>query len=305
MSGSTLFRGLLTAAFLAYLASTIDLGEAARAVARLSWTAALVVVVLLAADRVLIIWRWLILVRATGAQVSAKSVAWIYLVSSFIGIPTPAGMGGDAVRAYTLSQRTSEGGAAVASVAADRILGLTAIVLVGICGALAWRREDTQATLLVATLTVVAMGSMFLWAGDIVRGLLPKVIAERRIGIRLMRYADALSAYRHRRGALVAVLCLSVVVQILRILQAWLLGIGIGIDVSFAYYFVFMPIGLIGLLLPIHISGFGLPQQLIVWLLIPQGVAEADALALSTLVVLTGILANLPGAFLYLRSKRH
>lgn len=303
MSGSTVFRALLTAAFLSYLATTIDLGDAAAAIGRLSWTHAALVIALLALDRVVIIWRWLILVRATGAEVSAKSVAWIYLVSSFIGIPTPAGMGGDAVRAYALSQRTSEGGAAVASVAADRLLGLTSIVLVGLTGAIFWQRDESGPILLVAGATVLGMASMFLWAGPIVRAMLPSGIAERRIGIRLMRYADALSAYRHKRSALAAVLVLSIGVQVLRILQAYLLGRGIGIDVALAYYFVFMPVGLIGLLLPIHISGFGLPQGLIVWLLVPEGVSEPDALALSTLIVLTGILSNLPGAILYLRSR--
>lgn len=303
MTGSTVFRALLTAAFLGYLAWTIDLAEAGRALARLSFTAAFIVLVLLAVDRIFIIWRWLILIRASGHDVAVKSVAWIYLVSSFIGIPTPAGMGGDAVRAYTLSQRTSEGGAAVASVAADRILGLCAIVLVGLAGAFAWRPAELQNLLALSTVTVLAMVSMFLWAGPIVRAMLPKSIEERRLGIRLMRYADALSAYRHRRGALAAVLALSVLVQVLRILQAWLLGVGIGIDVPLAYYFVFMPIGLIGLLLPIHISGFGLPQGLIVWLLVPAGVSEADAFALSTLIVLTGIVSNLPGAILYLRNR--
>ena len=83
-----------------------------------------------------------------------------------------------------------------------------------------------------------------------------------------------------------------------------MLGRGIGIDVSFSYYLLFMPIGLIALLLPISISGIGAPQGIIVWLLAPAGVPQPEALALSTLIVLTGILANLPGAILYLRSRR-
>lgn len=304
-SASTAFRALLTAACLAYLAVTIDLGEAAQALGRLSLAAAGIVLVLLALDRVIIIWRWLILIRASGHQVAAKSVAWIYLVSSFIGIPTPAGMGGDALRAYVLSQRTSAGGAAVASVAADRLLGLTAILLVGLCGALFWKHgEQARLILISATMICLFASVTFLWAGNFVRAVLPGGVAERRIGVRLMRYADALSAYRHQRTALLSVLALSVTVQVLRIVQAYVLGRGIGIDVDLSYYFVFMPIGLIGLLLPIHISGFGLPQGLIVWLLLPVGVPEADALALSTLIVLSGILSNLPGAVLYLRSRR-
>ena len=41
----------------------------------------------------------------------------------------------------------------------------------------------------------------------------------------------------------------------------------------FRYYLLFMPIGLLMLLLPISVSGFGLPQGVIVWLLRPLGVA--------------------------------
>jgi hypothetical protein len=122
----------------------------------------------------------------------------------------------------------------------------------------------------------------------------------------VLRLADALALYRGHRGALMIVLALSVGVQILRIVQAYLLGRGIGIPVPFTYYLLFMPAGLVALMLPISISGFGAPQGLIVWLLKPQGVPETDAFALSTLIVVSGIVANLPGAWLYLsrRSSR-
>jgi hypothetical protein len=121
------------------------------------------------------------------------------------------------------------------------------------------------------------------------------------IGRRMQRLASALSEYREHRVALVSVSMLSIGVQLLRIVQAWLLGIGIGLTVPFAYYLFFMPIGLVALMLPISISGFGAPQGIIVWMLRPVGVADADAFALSTLIVLSGIVANLPGAWLYLR----
>ena len=117
---------------------------------------------------------------------------------------------------------------------------------------------------------------------------------------RILRVADALSAYRGHRGALAAVGVLSVIVQLLRILQAYVLGLGIGITVGFRYYLLFMPLSLIVLMMPISISGFGIPQAVITALLQPRGVPEADGFALSTLIVLSGIVANLPGALLYL-----
>ncbi len=86
-------------------------------------------------------------------------------------------------------------------------------------------------------------------------------------------------------------------------LQADALGRGLGIDIGFSYYLAVMPIGILVILLPISIGGFGVAQGVIVWLLRPVGVPEPQSLALSTLFVLTGLLSTLPGALRYLRSR--
>jgi glycosyltransferase 2 family protein len=308
VTGSLWVRGLLTLAVLAALAWNVDLGATAAALFRLDLGAALVVLALLALDRGVMVWRWVILLRAHGAAVSTRAATWIYLVSSFVGGFLPAGVGADVARAYTLSQRTSRGSDAVASVAVDRLFGLLSIVMMGMFGAIVAGRqvEGTPRLLLPAFAALVIAGSAaMLWADRVVDAILPRSLQASRIGRRLVRLADAVGQYRGHRRAVAAVALLSIAVQVLRILQAYLLGRGIGIDVPFSYYLLFMPIGLIALLLPISISGIGAPQGIIVWLLAPAGVPNHEALALSTLIVLSGIVANIPGALLYLQSARH
>ncbi len=78
---------------------------------------------------------------------------------------------------------------------------------------------------------------------------------------------------------------------------------GLSIEVGLGYYLVFMPVALLALLLPISISGFGLPQGVIVGLLDAVNVPRPQSFALSTLIVVVALLGNLPGAFLYLRRK--
>lgn len=300
-------RALLTIAVLGYLSTRIDFAAAAASAARLDVAAALATLALVAIDRGVMVWRWLILLRAAGTAIATKSAVWIYLVSSFVGGFLPAGVGADAARAFTLSQRTTRGSEAIASVALDRALGFLSMLIVGLIGIVLWAprlEDDVRRLLTVASVVSVALCVGFLWADRAIRAALPQRWHGGRFGVRLLRLADALAAYRDHRGALASVLLLSVTVQLLRILQAYLLGRGIGIDVPFTYYLVFMPIGLIALLLPVSISGFGFPQGVIVWLLRPAGVPETDAFALSTLIVLTGIIANLPGAWLYLTSRR-
>jgi glycosyltransferase 2 family protein len=303
---STAIRLLVTGAVLALLAWHIDMREAGRAMLALDLRHAGAVVVLLALDRAVMVLRWVLLLRASGSTVPLGSAASIYLVSSFVGGFLPAGVGADALRAWSLGRRTAEHGEAIASVTVDRLLGLLSLVLLGIVGVVLWARLVSpglqQSVVLIAAVLGIGVAGVF-WVDRALRAALPGRWQRSRHGERLLRLADALGRYRSRPRALLVVLLLSVGVQFLRIAQAWLLGEGIGIEVDFAYYLVFMPIGLLLLLLPISVSGFGLPQGGIVWLLQLQAVAPEAAFALSTLIVLTGIAGNLPGAWLYLRAR--
>ena len=74
--------------------------------------------------------------------------------------------------------------------------------------------------------------------------------------------------------------------------------------VPYAYFLLVMPLGLLMLLLPISISGFGLPQGVTVWLLRPMGVPDSRPSPYRTLIVLTGLAGNLPGLWLWLRQRR-
>jgi uncharacterized protein (TIRG00374 family) len=307
LAPSTWLRVLLTAAILAYLAAQFDMRDALRAVARTDLSHLLVVLALVACDRILMIWRWVLLLRSTGSPITPRAAARIFLVSSFVGSFLPAGVGGDAARAYALMRHTARGGEAVASVAMDRYLGVVALAVLGALGAAssaAVVSPRLRMWLVTAALLFgIASAGMF-WLDRVVEAVIPAQWRESTIGHRLRATALAVSDYRRRPGTLVGVLGLSFCVQGLRIVQAYILGRGLGIAVPLRYYVAFMPVGLLLLLLPVSISGFGLPQGVIVWLLRPLGVPDTQSFALSTLIVLSGLAGNLPGAWLYLRGNR-
>jgi uncharacterized protein (TIRG00374 family) len=248
--------------------------------------------------------RWLLLLRASRVAISASEAARIFLISSFVGSFLPAGIGGDVARAYGLSKATSDTAEALASVAIDRVLGIVALLAMGVLGLVAtattirdWRVGASIVLLLVGCVAL-------LWADRLVTTFMPRALETQRLGRRLRGVGTALSRYRGRPAVLAQVFGWSLAVQLLRILQAYLLGVGLGIGIGFAYYLVFMPIALLMLLLPISVSGFGLPQAIIVWLTQPLGVPDERSFALSTLIVLTGLAGNLPGLTLWLRRPR-
>jgi uncharacterized protein (TIRG00374 family) len=302
---SSLVRFLITAAILIYLASTIDMAAAAHAVIAVDPGYLIAVLALVAIDRAVMILRWVLLLRASGVEVSGPHAASIFLVSSFVGSFLPAGIGGDAARAWGLTRVTANGGEALASVAVDRLLGILSLVVMGVVGALAWapaNGADWRTAAAVAVLVVVCLSAF--WADRLTRAVVPVHLQAGALTRRVLRVSDAVSRYRGRGGVLVHVLLWSLAVQLLRITQAYVLGLGLGIGVPYRYYLVFMPIGLLMLLLPISVSGFGLPQGVIVWLLRPAGVPDEQSFALSTLIVLTGLAGNAPGLWLWLRQRR-
>jgi hypothetical protein len=105
--------------------------------------------------------------------------------------------------------------------------------------------------------------------------------------------------YAAHHARLVKVLVCSIAVQTLRILQAYYLGRGLGIDAPLSTYFAFVPLILLVMLLPVTINGFGTGQAAFVWFFARAGVAAAPAFALSLLFIGLGVIGNLPGGVLY------
>ena len=97
-------RLAITVAILWYLSTRLDMSEAARAVAAISRPHLALVLALVAVDRCVMILRWILLLRGSGAAVPASAAARVFLFSSFVGSFLPAGVGADAARTYGLSR---------------------------------------------------------------------------------------------------------------------------------------------------------------------------------------------------------
>ncbi len=307
--GSRAVRLGIAAALTSYLLWSNDPAAIARVTAGADWRWLAFAGGLVLFDRALMAWRWLVLLRpVTTSTLPLGAVMRVFFVSSFVGTFLPASIGGDALRAYGVMRHDVAGGAAIASVAMDRALGVVSVLLLGLASAL--------------TLSIVVPAGVWvlLATGGAVSLVVAAVIfsdaigeAASRLTVRLpgvrfrhvtQRVLDAVRAYRHHHGALTGVLAASVAVQVLRVLQAWGLGRALGIDAPLAVYFVAIPICVLIMQVPVTVSGLGTGQAAFLWTLAPAGVPRPEALALSILFIALGIVGNLPGAFLYAVGSR-
>lgn len=299
--GWSIVRLILTAGILTYLLRDLDWTAAGTALAAFSAESIEAFLVLIAADRLLMFARWVLLVR-TSTNLPIDALARIFFVSSFVGSFLPAGVGGDAARAFSVSRRTRQPDAAVAGVVVDRLLGLQAVAVAGCVGVL-WApalvphalRELTLGVSLVLMLGTVAA----LYADRLAIAIVPARWHAAAVGAAILRLSAALAAYRGHARTLWTVAALSLVVQAVRVLLAWVIGLGLGITLPMSYYWVFMPLNILVTLLPLSVGGFGVPQGTMVWSLAPLGVSATPAFLLSMLFTVAGTIGNLPGAVLY------
>ena len=273
---------------------------------RAEWQPMLVAVGLVLADRALMAYRWLALLCTVEAN--RRPPLWVvmrvFFVSTFVGTFLPMSVGGDMVRSYSITRFNVSGGDAVASVLMDRVLGVASILLVGLVGVMLVADLAGNAGVLILLAVALAVcGLVFLLVFSRRTAALALILIARMPGAILRhggdRLLESVRKYAGFRGQLMIVLACSVGVQILRIVQAYYLGRGLGIDVPLVAYFGFIPVILLIMLVPITFNGIGTSQAAFVWLFARAGTPSSAAFALSVLFVALGIVGNLPGGILY------
>ena len=281
----------------------------AAANAQWRWIAAAAALVLL--DRTLMAYRWLVLLRTSSAgPLPLRAVMRVFLVSTFVGTFLPASVGGDAVRSIALARHGVPMADAVASVMVDRVLGTVSLLLIAAAsiwfappGLPGWLAPVTLGLAIVGCIAVV-LGLFDSTAERWTLGLIGRFTRGKlhKAGTNLL---TSLRSYNRYPVALINVLVGSIGVQLLRITQAWMLGLALGLTPGFTAYLVYIPVILVVMLLPVTINGLGTSQAAFVWLFAASGVATADAFALSVLFLALGTLGNLPGGLLYAAGGLH
>jgi len=301
------------AAGLLWLATRgVDWPTLTAAVQGASWSWIAAAVALTAVDRILMAWRWLSLLRGVEANRPLRSwpLLRVFFVSTFVGTFLPGSVGGDAVRTVAASRQGVSLANAAASVAIDRLLGTLSVLLMAVAGLWFIGAElDAPQLLPLALLGSVVAGTvtalLLFKPGAYERAL--RLARTHRLPVvdRLARkFLAASSQYGARHGLVARVLGASVVVQILRTLQTWCLGMALGLTVSVAWYFAAIPVIVLIVLLPISFAGLGTANVAFRVLFGLAGVPETDAFALSVLFLALSVLGNVPGGLLVATGSR-
>lgn len=303
-----IIRLLVTAVLVAFVLSRVDwsefrsvVGEVRPGLLLLGYALNLVMVALNT-------WRWQVLVRPLRAVVSLWTLGSYYFVCMFFNNFMPTSIGGDVMRVLDLARHTKDRSSAMASIMVERLLGLYALLPIGLVAFVLLDPElPERRWFLVAE---AGMAAAFLFGTLAIRRrtirriepllrplapMLEKFDAKRKAG----RLYDCLDAYKDRKGPVIAALLLSVLSRAVWVYGCWVLAESVGIDLRPAHFFLIMPLVEVGRMLPISLAGIGIREGVMLLLLRLFGVTDTESVFLAILIYGIFVFNGLIGGVVY------
>jgi uncharacterized protein (TIRG00374 family) len=253
--------------------------------------------------------RWQILIRAQGDSVPLGFLAKSYLVGTFFNNFLPTRFGGDIVRIWDGSRYSESLLKSSAIVVVERLTGVIVLLLFALTASLV-RLEMAQqlpfvwGALLLGALGLAAVLLFFTPWSEKLLGWLPDKGALTKIKRKVLEFRRVVWVYRSQKKAFLQALFWAVLLQINVILHYWLAGKAFSLSIPFIDYFIFIPILLLILTIPISIGGLGPRELIYTRIFLFYGITEAVAVSFSLVADFAfTLIIGLIGAIVYITRK--
>jgi glycosyltransferase 2 family protein len=278
--------------------------ELAELVKHISWPYLIGYFVLNWLDRFVMAYKWKILLDSKKISCSLKKTIIVYLKGTFWGNLFPTSLGGDAIRAYELAKNTKTGVDVISSIIMERFLGFLSSALMAILAIpfLFFFVSSFPRNLLLLLVGVIFLGVFFLVL--IMReegtGVVKKLLAKLSWADKITQITASFVLYRDHPRALGKFFILSFGEQLMPILTIYFLARTLGLQVSFFYLALIIPLAQFFARIPVSLSGFGIQEGLFISFFPFVGITTTASFALGFASNLGNILSGLPGAYFYL-----
>lgn len=218
--------------------------------------------------------RWHILIRALGIEARLVDTLRLGALGFALNFVSPGSIGGDFFKAIFLAHgHPSRRPEAIATVVADRVMGLLTMLLLASIGILAAGLLSTSSPKLKTLCEIILLFTALLWGGCILLLLFgaltgpwvrSKVEMLPLAGKTVSRLLAVVQVYRTRKGMLTAAFAVSFVMALCYVTSYYLVARGLPIEPpSWAEHLVIIPMsGLVGAI-PLTPSGLGTTEAAI------------------------------------------
>ncbi|MFC2164975.1 YbhN family protein [Acidobacteriota bacterium] len=249
--------------------------------------------------------RWQILIHAQGDRVPLGFLAQSYLVGNFFNLFLPTRFGGDIVRIWDGSRYSKSILKSSAIVLVERLTGIIVLLLFAVAASL-YRLEMTQKFPVVWVSLAVGLAGLFCIIGfflPMTETLLKKIPDSgflNKIKDKIFEFRQVVLVYKEKKRAFGWALFWAFLLQVNVILHYFLVGKAFHLPIPFVDYFIFMPIVLLVLTIPITLGGLGLRELLYIEIFQRYSIPDALAVSFSLIGdVLFTLIIGIVGGIIY------
>ena len=272
----------------------------------------LIAVIIAIGDRILMAYKWNLLLAEKGIKISLGKVTSTYLITTFLGLFLPATVGGDALRVYAVSKSGYKTSDVVSSIVVERALGfiaLFAFVLISIVLSIFVFGQNffngiwNLFWVFIVLLIIFSIAIYLSFNETILRRLLSislvQKIRQHKLFDKLGEFYQSYRTYQGNIRLLVIFVFLSLLENLFPLFWTYYLSLAFNIEIPLLYFFILIPIVLTLVRLPISFDGIGIQEGAYVYFLSLISIPKPEALLLGIASHILAILSVLPGGVLY------
>jgi uncharacterized protein (TIRG00374 family) len=242
-------------------------------------------------DRVLMSYKWGLLLTIRGYQVTLKERLMVYCSSMMWGLALPSTVGADGIRILLVRRFGVRVDDALATILVERGLGFVSALLMAVMSLLLLRFVVPDAAeygtpLLVGIIALLVTIAILLLsfnskAVTTVLSVMPQRIAQSKAAQLLTRLHDAYRALASDRRRLALFFVLTVAEQLLMAICYGLVAAALQLKFNAVFLLAAVPLAILISRLPISIDGLGVYEAIFIAVMTLGGVRPNDSLALS------------------------
>jgi hypothetical protein len=293
-----LIKIFISVAMLALAVRLVDLNELKHSLLSIPLATLAMVVVIFFLGQLLSSYKWWLLAHSGGIEAPWLLAAKAYFLGMAVNCFGMGTVGGDLARALVLGRKSKKKAAALASVFADRVHGMTVLAAIGVVSiAFVGPQHIDREFLVLLPACIAAVVAAWYFGPGIALAALPK-------GGALHKNMEQIAQVFPRDPTTISYISLiSLVFHLLQIGLHQVMAAGFGIQIPWAVLLVTIPVINILSSLPISWNGLGVRENGYLFFLAPQFVSREHAIAFGAMWLLAMAISSAIGALVLVLSK--
>ena len=306
------FKTVISVSLLSIIILNINWQEVGKLLKEANYYLLLLALSLNILERAELTYKWNMLIRVREVFISFGKLFLINAIGGFWGLFLPSSLGTDVVRGYYLSKNNSEKSVSISSVFIDRVLGMFSLLLVGLVGLMLAGDilSGMNIGIYLVSIFILSIITLYFFQKDSTADLIKKHLVRfkyKKIGEMGVKLHQAILEYKKYPVTLLLAFSVTLLVQITRIFTYYFIAMAFNISIPIVYFFMFIPIIMLVIMLPISVGGLGVREGTFIAFFTLVGMATNDAVIISFSNSIINTLVTLLGgiAFLFFKSSNN